>query len=67
MCYFMRDTVLSHYCLLFEGGGKVVYKLLKPNKPCSVLEKEQRGWIQAHTHEHTRVGIQHIPDSGDEI
>jgi len=51
----MRDTVLSHYYLLFEGDGQVVYKLLK------------QGWMQAHTHEHTRGGIQHIPDSGDEI
>lgn len=57
MCYFMRDTVLSHYYLLFEGDGQVVYKLLKQNKR----------WMQAHTHEHTRGGIQHIPDSGDEI
>lgn len=57
MCYFMRDNVLSHYCLLFEGDGQVVYKLLKQNKR----------WMQAHTHEHTRGGIQHKPDSGDEI
>lgn len=57
MCYFMRDTVLSHYYLLFEGDGQVVYKLLKQNKR----------WMQAHTHEHTRGDIQHEPVSDDEI
>ena len=63
MCYFMRGTVLSHYYLLFEGDRQVVYKLLTSTR----TNPEQRGWMQAHTHEHTRGGIQHKPDSGDEI